>query len=323
LNAITQLDLLLLEETLAHYDIGELVRYWPTNSSSDSPSYFLRTTLDGHEREFTLTIVDQASPASDPCVVLLDVCANAGLPVAPITRNVHGDPYDTLDGSPIHIAPRLPGRHVYNPTIKQVQSLARFIGRFHIAGANTRIPPYPRGPQWLRQCCELVCPNVGYNRRQLLTQSVSQVCSMLARNDVSELPRGAIHADLLRDNVLFNERGLTGVLNFQHASEGFLIYDLAVAANDWCSDGTGVLDPERTLALLREYQRIRPLTRQELWFFPGFTLYAALEVWLSRLSFAQQPEAAANVRFNNPDELRRIVEQHSAHFFYLDERLLV
>jgi len=80
---------------------------------------------------------------------------------------------------------------------------------------------------------------------------------------------------------------------------------------------------QRTLAPLRSYQSIRPLTRQELWFFSGFTLYAALVFWLSRLSFATQPELGADVRFNSPEELQRIVEQHSAHFFYLDERLLV
>jgi homoserine kinase type II len=140
---------------------------------------------------------------------------------------------------------------------------------------------------------------------------------------VRELPTGIIHADLFRDNVLFNERGLTGVLDFHNAAQGYLIYDLAVAANDWCNDGNGILDPERTLALLRAYHQIRPLTRHELWFFSGFTLYAALVFWLLRLSFAAHPEHAGEVRFNNPEELQRIVEQHSAHFFYLDERLLV
>jgi homoserine kinase type II len=56
---------------------------------------------------------------------------------------------------------------------------------------------------------------------------------------------------MFRDNVLFSERGLTGVVDFHHAATGYWLYDLAVVANDWCNDSGGVLDADRTLALLR------------------------------------------------------------------------
>ena len=325
MNAITALDLLHLEETVSRYDVGELVRYWPAQTGTANSSYFLRTMHDGREREFILTVIEQPSIAGGPFVSLLDACASDGLPVASVIRNFEGNPYDRLDGNAILLTPRLPGRHVYNPTVKQVQALARFVGRFHItcASAGLRMPTYPRGPQWLHDQFARIGADIGFGRRDLLAETVGKVVSMLERHDVRELPTGIIHADLFRDNVLFNERGLTGVLDFHNAAQGYLIYDLAVAANDWCNDGNGILDPERTLALLRAYQQIRPLTRHELWFFSGFTLYAALVFWLLRLSFAAHPEHAGEVRFNNPEELQRIVEQHSAHFFYLDERLLV
>lgn len=323
MNAITQLDLLHLEETVSRYDIGELIRYWPASAGAQSNSYFLRTLRDGREREFILTIIEQSSTTSGSYVTLLDTCVSAGLPVASVIRNVQGNPYDTLDGNAVLLIPRLPGKHVYNPTVKQVQALARFIGRFHIASANLGMPPYPKGPEWLHDRFALIRAEIGFSRSDLLAETLVTVSSMLMRGDVRELPTGLIHADLFRDNVLFNERGLTGVLGFHNAADGYLIYDLAVAANDWCNDANGILDPERTLALLRAYQRIRPLTRPELWFFSGFTLYAALVFWLSRLSFAAHPDVAADLRFNSPEELQRIVEQHSAHFFYLDERLLV
>ena len=119
---------------------------------------------------------------------------------------------------------------------------------------------------------------------------------MLRREDVKRLPRGVIHGDVFRDNVLFSERGLTGVLDFHHAATGYWIYDLAVVANDWCNDNSGVLDPDRVLALLRAYHAIRPLTPPEVWYFPVFALYAATAFWLSRLTVA----------------LRRAVEPQSA-----------
>jgi homoserine kinase type II len=151
---------------------------------------------------------------------------------------------------------------------------------------------------------------------------VQEVGSLLARKDVAALPDGVIHGDLFRDNVLFNERGLTGVLDFHHAARGTLLFDLAVAANDWCSDSSGVLDPERTLTLLRAYHQIRPLLSAEAIFFPAYALYAALTFWLSRLTVAADRAGTDNRRFNNPQEFERVVRQRRAHFYYVDERLL-
>jgi homoserine kinase type II len=122
--------------------------------------------------------------------------------------------------------------------------------------------------------------------------------------------------------VLFNEWGLSGVLDFHHAARGQLIYDLAVAANDWCTDDSGALDADRTMTLLRAYHGVRALTREELWYFPVFALYGALAFWTSRLSVALEQRRGKAVRGNNPEEFERIVRQHSAHFFYVDPRRL-
>ena len=324
MNAITQLDVLDLEHTINHYEVGELVRYWPAANGIENTNYFIRTLDQGREREFVLTIVEQPSNAGGAYVPLLDLCESAGLPVAGILRNRNGEPMDRFDGKLILLSRRLPGRHVYNPTTSQVASLGRFIAHFHLATANWDhpVPEYPRNAAWLAHHAELIKGYLPYLSRVLLEDSVREVGSLLARGDVAGLPRGVIHGDLFRDNVLFNERGLTGVLDFHHAARGTLIYDLAVAANDWCTDSSGLLNPDRTLELLRAYHRIRPLAPAEVRMFAAFTLYGAVAFWLSRLSVAIRRDNAGNVRFNNPEEFERIVARHHAHFFYLDERLL-
>ena len=47
MNAITQLDVLDLEDTLARYGIGELVRYWPAANGIENSNYFVRTLQEG------------------------------------------------------------------------------------------------------------------------------------------------------------------------------------------------------------------------------------------------------------------------------------
>ncbi len=324
MNAITQLDVLDLEHAIASYGVGELIRYWPAVNGIENSNYFIRTLDAGREREFVLTIIEQPSNAGGAYVPLLDLCAEAGLPVAGIIRNLKGDAIDSYDGKLILLSHRLTGKHVYNPTLKQVSALGRFIARFHLATAGWEepIPDYPRTAPWLAHQAALVKDHLPYLSRTLLTDTTREISHLLARRDVADLPRGVIHGDLFRDNVLFNERGLTGVLDFHHASRGVLIYDLAVAANDWCTDSTGLMNPDRVVELLRAYHDIRPLSLSEIRLFPVFALYGALAFWLSRLAISIERDHGKNVRTNNPEEFERIVAAHHAHFFYLDPRVL-
>ncbi|HEX7034708.1 MAG TPA: phosphotransferase [Pseudomonadales bacterium] len=313
-----------LETLVDDYALGELVRHWPATGGIENSNHFLVTRQARQERCWVLTVLERPPYAGDALVSLLDACVAAGLPVPAVVRTRHGQPFAELGGKRAMLCPRLPGRHVYNPTERQVQAVGRFLARFHRAAlaADLALPAYPRGLDWLRRHAEQCRPHLPYSAAVLMRDTCAQLGRALARKDVAALPQGAIHADLFRDNVLFNEWGLSGVLDFHHAARGFLIYDVAIAANDWCTGADGALDPERTLALLGAYHRLRPLTRQELWYFPLFALYGALAFWISRQVVADAQRRGEPVRANNPAEFHRIVRHHAAHFFYLDERLL-
>ena len=89
---------------------------------------------------------------------------------------------------------------------------------------------------------QAVCGQLTADAARLLEGSLRRVADLLRSADLTRLPTGIIHGDLFRDNVLFDGDRLTGLLDFHHASKGWLVYDLAVTANDWCSDTDGALD---------------------------------------------------------------------------------
>jgi homoserine kinase type II len=322
--AITSLNEPDLEDLLAKYELGGLERYWPASNGVENSNYFVRVASQRGPHEVVVTMLERPPNAGALIVQLLDACAEAGLPVAPIIRNRNGSPSEQVNGKPTMVSPRLSGRHVVNPTMRHCESVGRFLARFHKATLSlaSEAPDHPRNEAWLVQNMESIRGQIPYDDYRLARDAVETIGSMLRREDVRRLPRGVIHGDMFRDNVLFSERGLTGVLDFHHAATGYWLYDLAVVANDWCNDSGGVLDADRTLALLRAYHAIRPLTLTEAWYFPVFALYAATAFWLSRLTVSIRRNADAQIRVNNPEEFQRIVEQHTAHFYYLDTRLL-
>ena len=320
MGTVNPLDAESLQALFARYDVGAPRDCRPVSRGIENSNYFVTTANVGVPGEWVLTILEQPSYSGAAYVPLLDLCHRAGLPVAPVVRNTSGDPVESLFGKTAMLAPRLRGAHVADPGEVQLQALGRFVADFHGATRDPgfEIAAYPRDQRWLRHRAESIRGRMAYTDERLVADCVDRISGMLDRGDVGELPSGVVHGDLFRDNVLFDGRELTGVVDFHHAAQGYLAYDLAVAVNDWCNRPSGALDPERAAALVTAYHRVRPLTILEKCFFPGFLLYAALAFWLSRLAVALKTDPASTARFKDPDEFKAIVIDRTMHFFSLD-----
>ena len=98
-----------------------------------------------------------------------------------------------------------------------------------------------------------------------------------------ELPRGIIHGDLSIASSRFRRHELTGILNFDAACNGPLVYDLAVTLLDWAFLRDRFSEP-RAQALVQAYIAVRPLRARERSDLFGLTRYAAARVALARMA---------------------------------------
>jgi len=103
------------------------------------------------------------------------------------------------------------------------------------------------------------------------------------------LPQGLIHGDLFRDNVLFEGKRLTGLIDFDHTARGPLLFDLAVVALDWVYLAGGSTDA--LTALAKGYEESRPLTSAEEAAWPKALALAALRFALARLAIPKKDPA--------------------------------
>lgn len=156
-------------------------------------------------------------------------------------------------------------------------------------------------------------PRLGFRERELLAAAVRGLAAVQARGDWRRLPHGVVHGDLFRDNALFEEDRLTGVIDFHHAAHAPLAFDLAVVAADWCRSERGGVDRTRMLALLAAYDRERALTPLERCFWPALLVLAATRFWIARLDSPRKP----------PEELRDLTDVLLRHPPLLEPALVL
>jgi homoserine kinase type II len=100
-----------------------------------------------------------------------------------------------------------------------------------------------------------------------------------------DLPSGLVHGDLFRDNVLFDAAApnrIAALLDFESASHGPFVYDLAVTVLAWCFGDS--FDASLVSAMTRGYESVRPLAVREKRAFYTELKMAALRFTITRIT---------------------------------------
>jgi homoserine kinase type II len=286
---------------LTRYSVGAVQELLPISEGIENTNYFLTTTEGG----FVLTLYERV-PAEDLPFYLNFTAHLAGSGVAvpsPIADRT-GGLFSILNGRPAALTQRVAGRPVLLPSAGHCQSVGRELGRLHNASRTfrTRISN-KRGPAWALATSRAIRPFVSAEQNTLIENEIR----FQRERRQTRLPNGAIHADLFRDNVLFDGERLSGLIDFGFAATDEFAYDLAITANDWCVTSEGDFDTVRLHALLAAYTSERPLLEAEQVAWPALLRAGALRFWLSRLYDLHLPRAAEINTPHDPSAFERIL----------------
>ena len=278
------------------------MRCEPIQAGIENTNYFVSTT-QGH---YVLTLFERLPAHELPFYLdLMAHLARHGIPCPAPIANLADQYLGTLNGKPAALVTRLGGRSIERPEAAHCAELGALLGRMHLAGRSySAYLENPRGPKWWRFAAQEVKSFLRQNEAQLLEGELA----FQAEHRFPDLPRGPVHADLFRDNALFEDGRISGVVDFYFAGVDCLLYDLAVCANDWCLGSDHSLDQGKAGALLAAYQAVRPVTPLEPEAWPAMLRAAALRFWLSRLYDLYLPRPGMLVHAHDPEHFRRILE---------------
>ena len=265
--------------------------------------------------EYVLTLFERLTAEQLPFYLhLMKHLASAGIPVPDPQADAEGRILHSVCGKPAAVVNRLSGRSQLAPQAVHCAAVGDMLARMHLAGRSfERVQPNLRALPWWNDTAPVVLPYLNAAQAELL-QSELAWQNQLAQSAVyASLPRGPVHADLFRDNVMFDGEVLTGFFDFYFAGVDSWLFDMAVAMNDWCIDlSTGAHDAERANALLRGYQRVRPLSVPEQSLLPDMARAGALRFWISRLWDYHLPRDAALLTPHDPTHFERVLRQRVA-----------
>lgn len=309
-----------LETLLADFDLGKLTAFEGIDGGIENTNYFVDTQSQGRLKRFVLTLFEELGYDEMPFFVeLTHYLAERGVPVPAPFQDRNGIALKMLAKRPALLLPRFNGGSVAKPGIEHCRQIGRALAQLHLAGQDffmTRLAH--RGVFWWRRESKRVAELLNEGDAQLLRQEV-ELFDWL-REQPLQLPVGIIHGDLFHDNALFEtidgQPRLSGIIDLYNACTGYLLYDLAIVANDWCINDQDGFDSLKLQALLQAYAELRPFSEGEYEAWPVLIRTAAMRFWLSRLislhGLEEQQYEGAQV-FKDPDELRRILLNHIAH----------
>ena len=309
---------------LRRLDLGELVSLRGIQGGIENTNYFLTAEKDGAKHEYVLTLFERLTHEQLPFYLyLMKHLARKGIPVPePATQpgtasaaHPEGELLFTLQGKPAAVVEKLRGHSELQPDAGHCAAVGAMLARMHLAGRDfTMAQPNLRGLAWWNETVPVVLPSVEPAQAALLRSELAFQNHVASSAAYAALPRGPIHADLFRDNVMFEDGQLTGFFDFYFAGVDTWLFDIAVCLNDWCiALSSGAHDEARARAFVTAYAQVRPLSSAERRLLPAMLRAGALRFWVSRLWDLHLPREATLLKPHDPAHFERVLRERVAH----------
>lgn len=304
----TEIDDDALVDFMSAYDVGEVLSCKGIAEGIENSNFLVTTTSS----PFILTLYEKRVEKADLPFFLgfMDHLAGKGIPCPVPVKTQAGVSLRELSDRPAALITFLAGMWPKRPTADHCAGVGEGLAQFHLAGEDfggTRANTL--GMTSWRDLL-VSCHEDADSVKAGLKDRLNTVLDTLENEWPTDLPRGLIHADLFPDNVFFRHGHLSGIIDFYFACEDAYAYDIGICLNAWCFEPDGSFNITKARRLLAGYQRVRPLSDDEINSLPILAQGSAMRFLLTRLYDWVNTPADAFVTPKNPNEYIQKLEFH-------------
>ena len=304
---------------LERLNLGTLTDLRGIQGGIENTNYFVTSEHEGRTVEHVLTVFERLSAEQLPFYLhLMKHLATHGVPVPEPAADASGEILHSVQGKPAAVVDKLRGASQLAPQATHCAAVGALLARLHLVGRDfDRQQANLRGLPWWNETVPVVLPFLDPGQAALLRAELAYQNHVAASSAYQALPRGPIHADLFRDNVMFEGETVSGFFDFYFAGVDSWLFDIAVCLNDWCvghgGEADGQPDPALEQAFLSAYESVRPLSAAERGLLPAMLRAGALRFWLSRLWDLHLPREAAMLQAHDPGHFERVLRARLPH----------
>ena len=290
-----------LKNHLNQYSIGSPISLTGISDGIENTNYLLKTDL----KEYIFTIFENIDGGNiTNYLMFMNHLSERGLLCPNVMKSKKDELFIKIKNKPSAIIEKLSGKSIISTDNTQCSMIGNLLAKFHNCGSDFNIDlKNTRGIEWCTESFKKLSSVITVSQSEIISRAIEMQKDLIAQ----DLPVGTIHADLFRDNVLFHDNKVSGMIDFYYSCKGYLIYDLAVVVNDWCSDLSGKLIIDKCKNMMISYSGQRNININEFKYWQHALVAGALRFYLSRLLDLHYPKIGEITHIKDPGVFENIL----------------
>ena len=308
-----------IEEIISLYKLKNLESFAPIEEGIENTNY----VIIANKKKYILTIFEKRVKEQDlPFFCeLISLLNKSGFKCPLPLLNLENSPISTFKRKKLTILTFLSGKSKENLSNENCEDIGKEAAKLHLLTSNFKIHrKNALSIESWRNMFENIkdkCIRIHKDLPNLIEANLKDI----EKNWPSNLPSGIIHADLFKDNIIFENNKVSGIIDFTFSCNDFYALEIAICFNALCFDGVKSnlsFNVTKAKKFIDGYSSIRKLSDQERNSIKILSQGAALRFLLTRVFDAINTVEGALVKIKDPIEYLKRLEFHKNAKSYED-----